>query len=164
MLLGKLLVILAFIIGGVTLANLLASEIIVGQVSVIDGDTLEIGSKRVRLFGVDAMESSQLCVFNGRKWPCGRRAAFALADHVKDGTVTCRPTGKKSYDRFVARCFRGTEDIGSYMVRQGWALAATDFSQDYVRDQSDAQSNLRGIWSSTFIPPWTYRAQQRAKD
>ena len=38
-----------------------ASEPIVGRASVIDGDTLEIHGTRIRLWGVDAPESSQLC-------------------------------------------------------------------------------------------------------
>jgi endonuclease YncB( thermonuclease family) len=32
-----------------------------GQVSVIDGDTLEIRGTRIRLWGIDAPENSQLC-------------------------------------------------------------------------------------------------------
>jgi hypothetical protein len=34
---------------------------LVGQASVIDGDTLEIHGTRIRLWGVDAPESGQLC-------------------------------------------------------------------------------------------------------
>ena len=34
---------------------------IIGNVRIIDGDTLEIGGKRVRLFGVDAPELHQIC-------------------------------------------------------------------------------------------------------
>ena len=32
-----------------------------GQASIIDGDTLEIHGARIRLWGIDAPESSQLC-------------------------------------------------------------------------------------------------------
>jgi endonuclease YncB( thermonuclease family) len=32
-----------------------------GQASIIDGDTLEIHGTRIRLWGIDAPESSQLC-------------------------------------------------------------------------------------------------------
>ena len=33
----------------------------VGQASIIDGDTVEIHGSRIRLWGIDAPESSQLC-------------------------------------------------------------------------------------------------------
>jgi endonuclease YncB( thermonuclease family) len=34
---------------------------LMGQASVIDGDTLDIHGTRIRLWGLDAPESSQLC-------------------------------------------------------------------------------------------------------
>jgi len=34
---------------------------LIGQASIIDGDTLEIHGARIRLWGIDAPESSQLC-------------------------------------------------------------------------------------------------------
>lgn len=162
MLLGKILLMVALVLGGIFMIDLFAGEMVMGQASVVDGDTLEIGGKRVRLFGVDAFESSQQCVFNGKQWPCGRRAAFALADHIKDSTISCRPTGQKSYERIVARCFKGADDdVGRFQVQQGWALAATAFSHDYVKDEEAARAKLAGAWSSTFLPPWQYRKESR---
>jgi endonuclease YncB( thermonuclease family) len=34
---------------------------LIGQASIIDGDTLEIHGTRIRLWGIDAPESTQLC-------------------------------------------------------------------------------------------------------
>lgn len=43
------------------LATTAAAEDLVGRASVIDGDTIEIHGTRIRLWGIDAPESDQLC-------------------------------------------------------------------------------------------------------
>lgn len=157
MLVGKALFVLMVIYVLAAFGELVASEINVGRASVIDGDTIEIRGTRYRLFGVDAFESSQLCGEPGQLWPCGRRSAAALDMFLGNAPVTCRPKGK-SYDRIVAKCFKATgEDLGQFMVLQGWALAAPRYSLDYVGDQESAQAAQRGAWRSKFIPPWDYR-------
>jgi len=65
-------------------------EVVTGVASVIDGDTLEIRGERIRLFGIDACESRQLCEdASGRPYRCGQQAALALADRIGRGTVRC---------------------------------------------------------------------------
>ncbi|RYG08363.1 MAG: thermonuclease family protein, partial [Caulobacteraceae bacterium] len=41
---------------------------LIGRATVIDGDTLEIGSQRVRLWGVDAPEGRQSCMRDGQAY------------------------------------------------------------------------------------------------
>jgi endonuclease YncB( thermonuclease family) len=42
-------------------ASAAAADNLAGQASVIDGDTIEIHGTRIRFWGIDAPESSQLC-------------------------------------------------------------------------------------------------------
>lgn len=46
-----------------------------GHAEVIDGDTLDLGTTRIRLFGIDAPESALTCTTaGGGEWACGRAA------------------------------------------------------------------------------------------
>ncbi len=65
-----------------------------GIASVIDGDTLEIHGQRIRLHGIDAPESRQLCRLDGKPWQCGKDAANALADKIARRPVTCEDLGR----------------------------------------------------------------------
>lgn len=44
---------------------------LVGQATVIDGDTLEIRGQRIGLHGIDAPESAQRCALDGAAYLCG---------------------------------------------------------------------------------------------
>ena len=43
------------------------------------------------------------------------------------------------------------------MVKEGWALAYTRYSDDYVEQENEAKKALRGIWAGKFVPPWNWR-------
>ncbi len=51
---------------------------VAGVASVIDGDTIEVHGKRIRLHGIDAPESRQLCRLDDKSWQCGKDAANVL--------------------------------------------------------------------------------------
>ncbi len=53
---------------------------ITGLPRVIDGDTLEVAGRRIRLHGIDAPESRQLCRKDGKPWQCGKDATSALRE------------------------------------------------------------------------------------
>ena len=134
-----------------------------GRASVIDGDTIEIHAERIRLEGVDAPESGQSCTDTaGNAWPCGQRAAFALADHIGQKPVHCISSGKDRYRRSLATCDLSGENLNRWLVANGWAVAYRRYSESYVSDEAIAQEQKRGIWSGTFIMPWDYRHQKKS--
>ena len=48
-------------------------------------------------------------------------------------------------------------DIGSLMVREGYALAYRRYSKDYIGEEELAKENKRGLWRIKFIKPWEWR-------
>lgn len=147
------------------------SDLIVGRASVIDGDTLEIDGRRVRLEGIDAPETGQTCkTASGRSWPCGQDAAQHLADYVTGATIECRSLGRDKYGRTLANCARGPIDINAAMVRDGMAWAFVKYSEAFVAEEATARSKTIGVWQGDAIAPWDYRsgawrvAENRAPD
>lgn len=137
-----------------------AAEPIAGQTSIIDGDTIEIHGQRIRLWGIDAPESSQLCRnANSDLYRCGADAANKLAGFTTGKVVSCVPVDRDRYGRTVARCAVGDIDIAEWLVRSGLALDWPRYSHGrYGVAQEDANRAGRGIWAGTWAPPWEYRA------
>ena len=139
-----------------------AAASIVGVASVIDGDTIEIHGIRIRLHGIDAPESRQLCTRpTGERWRCGQQASLALSDQIGRSTVSCDPRDTDRYGRTVAVCRTRGVDLNGWLVTQGWAVAYRRYSLDYVRAEDQARAASRGVWSGQFDMPWEWRAARR---
>ncbi len=134
---------------------------VAGVASVIDGDTLEIHGQRIRLHGIDAPESRQLCRLDGKPWQCGKDATNALAEKIARRPVTCEDLGRDRYKRIIGRCTVAGEDLGEWMVSEGLALAYRRYSRDYVDEEAEAQAARRGLWAGEFVKPWEWRRGKR---
>ncbi len=136
---------------------------ITGQPRVIDGDTLEVAGQRIRLHGIDAPESKQLCRRDGEPWRCGNDATSALRAFLGSRTVSCEELDRDRYRRVVAKCAMDGVDIGEWMVSRGWAVAYYLYSYDYSRAEQRAKLGRRGVWAGEFEKPWEWRKQQRKR-
>ena len=132
-----------------------------GPAAVIDGDTIEVGGQRVRLHGIDALESAQSCLAGGQRWRCGAHATRALEDRIGGRTVDCAGTARDRYGRLVATCRLGPTDLNAWLVAEGWGLAYRRYSSAYVSQELSARSGRRGIWRGRFVTPWDWRAGVR---
>jgi endonuclease YncB( thermonuclease family) len=136
----------------------------VGQASVVDGDTLEIHGIRIRLWGIDAPESSQLRRGeDSLQYRCGALAANDLDAFIARRPVNCSPLNLDPYGRTVATCSVSGTDLGEWLVRKGLALDWPQYSKGrYDSAQRDAERAGRGMRKGSYVEPWLYRACIRA--
>ena len=134
---------------------------IIGSSRVIDGDTIDIWSTRIRLEAIDAPELDQTCDdSDGRPWSCGSVAARELRRHVNGHELKCEPSRYDQFKRVLAICFRPDgSDVNAWMVRQGWALAFRSTTR-YRAAQDEAAAAKRGLWAGGFITPWDWRQRE----
>lgn len=140
-----------------------AVQVLEGRASVVDGDTIEIGGKRVRLNGIDAPESAQYCEdAKGFEYPCGRIAANELDKFLAASMPTkCTFVDLDQYGRFVGNCSRADgRSIAEWLVENGQALDWPRYSDGaFVAQQSVATKARRGLWQGRFQEPWVWRAE-----
>ena len=135
------------------------SDDLIGQATVVDGDTIEIHGNRIRLWGIDAPESTQFCRGeDSDQYRYGAQAANDLDAFIARQPVNCNPISLDRYGRTVATCSVGTADLGEWLVRNGLALDWPQYSKGkYGTAQSDAERAGRGIWKGSYVEPWLYR-------
>jgi endonuclease YncB( thermonuclease family) len=140
------------------LVSPVAAADLCGTVTVVDGDTIDVGDERVRLLDVDAPELAQTCEGPKEIRPCGRLAAEALQSRVEHQGVCCIRSGKDEYGRTLARCSVNGEDLSTWLVLNGWGMAFVRYSRLLVTEEAEARRRHVGIWAATHVEaPWEYR-------
>ena len=151
------------------LAQTSNSTEIYGIPKIIDGDTVHINNKKIRLEGIDAPEIKQQCKkpflkisaiigfeFN-KNYSCGVIAKKKLIDKIDNSKIKCISSSKDRYKRFLATCFKDKINLNKWMVRNGNAVAYKRYSKDYVRDEAYAKENKLGVWEGSFMMPEKWR-------
>lgn len=128
-------------------------ETITGMGRAIDGDSLRIGTRELRLAGIDAPELHQTCERDGAGYPCGREARRVFSDMLARGAVTCTVRESDRYGRGLAICKQGEIEVNAVLVRQGQAVAYGR----YDADERQARAARRGIWAGGFERPSDWR-------
>ena len=126
-----------------------------GRRAVVQNDaTLMIGGRTVHLHGIFVpFADDKLCDARFRPVRCGSRAALALRFKVQ-GFVFCDYRGRRRDGDHVATCAvrcntkpgACREDLGAWLISQGWAVAVPDAPFDYVVRERVARKRGRGIW------------------
>ena len=114
---------------------------------VQNNGTLLINGKTVRLFGIYIPTIGHTCRINFVPTKCAPRAVLQL-DFKVQGFVYCEEM-LRHIDHSVSsvcRTGRNREDLGAWMLRQGWAVALPSAPIEYVALERFARANGRGFW------------------
>ena len=133
---------------------------------VVDGDTIKINSKKIRLYGIDAPEKKQKCkktyltisfMSFTKDYMCGEVSTQKLIKKINKQQLNCNILDVDRYKRLIGECFKRNINLNSWMVSNGYAVAYRKYSKKYVSDEINAKNNKLGIWQGKFEMPWDYR-------
>ena len=137
-----------------------------GFAKVVDGDTIKINSKKIRLYGIDAPEKKQKCkktyltisfMSFTKDYMCGEVSTQKLIKKINKQKLNCTILDVDRYKRLIGECFKRNINLNSWMVSNGYAVAYRRYSKKYVSDEINAKNNKLGIWQGKFEMPWDYR-------
>lgn len=139
---------------------LFAEEFSGKVVSVHDGDTVRVlldgkVQVKIRLFGIDAPETSQ---------DFGKVSRDELRGLIHGKEVKVLSKGKDRYGRTLGIIYFENQDINLEMVRRGmvWVYRRYSLDKDYLKAEEKAKSEKLGLWKhKNPVPPWEFRRESR---
>jgi micrococcal nuclease len=84
------------------------------QMRVVDGDTIRVGSERIRLRGIDTPEMSEL------EGPAAKRR---LQELLRSGSIRIEPRGRDVYNRLLADVFVNEQNVAEILRSEGFSKA-----------------------------------------
>jgi endonuclease YncB( thermonuclease family) len=125
-----------------------------GLAQVQDDGSLSINGQTIHLFGVYIPLLDRRCRTSIQPPRCGASSTLAL-DLEVTGFVHCTPVGRLADGSLTAVCtqrtdriFEPPEDLGAWMIEQGWGLAAANAPPEYRALEQLARSREVGLWGS----------------
>ena len=148
-------------------------KIISGYGYTIDGNTIQIGSDKIRLVGSAAPKLTQTGQDTiARPYPAGLYARDVLASIIADKPLGCRVVPQKGEEKDAEGRFFGIcaapkiSDVSGEMIKRGWAMidrsGETQIYSTYVNIETSSKTIRRGIWQGPIDKPWEFKANQQS--
>ena len=139
-----------------------AVTLVTGRPVLVDGDTLDLAGRRIRLEGIDAPERAQTCSRGpiGDRFAAGSRATAMLEELIAGREIACRIEGRDGFGRDIATCFAGDTNLNAEMVSRGAAWAFLKYSKTYQREEAAARDLGIGVWSANCMRAEHFRSER----
>ena len=125
------------------------------------GDAWTQSGQTYRLYAVQScIRGTTFTNAAGMKRDCGEASIAYFAALIKDAKPRCTAlaqSGSVTFAVCAAHIGAQTLDLGTILITQGFAFAATDpdgkpVNFQYAVAEGDAQKNKRGLWASPDLP------------
>jgi endonuclease YncB( thermonuclease family) len=97
---------------------------------------MEVSGYQITIAGIEAISPDETCAYEGRSWPCGARARSAFRAWLRGRSVTCDMPPEAQGQALSIACRLGKQDIGAWLVGNGWARAAPGSPYAALRDEA----------------------------
>lgn len=138
-----------------------------GPANAVDGATLTVNGRTVRLENIDAPPATLTCQQGAWKFSCGAEARRALDEAIGNAPVECVNPHPDPAGRLAALCRNDTGlDLAAIQVESGWAVNDMRASSRYVAEESRADNGGKGLWRNDFAHPelWHDAPAKDSKD
>lgn len=135
-----------------------------GYADVIDGDSIKIDDKNIRLLFIDAPEYKQKCFkSNNEQYNCGILSKKYLQNLIKNKKVSCYYNFRDIYNRFLAVCYLNNININHNLLKEGMAIIydLSKVNDEIIAIEQQAKLEKRGIWQGYFQMPKEYRKMKK---
>jgi endonuclease YncB( thermonuclease family) len=124
------------------------------QIAVVDGSTLRLRERVVRLLGIETPDRGQTCRQpNGGGFDCAAASTEALVALVRRGQVACELRGQDGMGRALAVCEASGTELNRALVAGGWARAGRELP-GLKHEELLARTEGRGLWGTTGAVTW----------
>lgn len=117
-----------------------------GYAFVQDDGTLRVKGRTIQLYGIHIPPSASSCRTFQQPPRCANRAALALDFKKGANFVHCEPQQDNADGGLTAICRVKGEDLATYLLERGWALALPDAPFDYQALEKIARHRGMGVW------------------
>ena len=111
---------------------------------------IEAKGYSVAVSGIRRRPQDETCTTDGKSWPCGVRARTAFRAFLRGRAVICTVPPEGGRDLIAAQCRIGKQDVGQWLVDNGWARAGQGGpyveAGDKARRRRRAFSDRRRTW------------------